>query len=45
MYEDVRFDSSLGGGAMMDLGCYCISALRNLADEEPVGGCLRNTSG
>jgi predicted dehydrogenase len=35
MYEDQRFDSDLGGGAMMDLGCYCISALRNLANEEP----------
>ena len=29
-------DSDLGGGAMMDLGCYCISALRNLSPEEPV---------
>ena len=35
MFEDQRFDSNLGGGAMMDLGCYCISALRNLSAEEP----------
>ena len=35
MFEDQRFNSDLGGGAMMDLGCYCISALRNLANEEP----------
>jgi predicted dehydrogenase len=30
----VRFNSELGGGAMMDLGCYAISALRNIAGEE-----------
>ena len=35
MYSDQRFSSELGGGAMMDLGCYCVSALRNLSAEEP----------
>ena len=35
MYDDQRFDSDLGGGATMDLGCYAISALRNLSAEEP----------
>jgi predicted dehydrogenase len=30
---DVRFDSELDGGALMDLGCYCISMQRVLAGE------------
>jgi predicted dehydrogenase len=30
---DVRLDPDLDGGALMDLGCYCISATRLLAGE------------
>lgn len=32
---NVRFDKSLGGGALMDVGCYCISLARLLCDAEP----------
>ncbi len=31
--DDVRWDVGLGGGALMDVGCYCVSALRLLAGE------------
>ncbi|MGF1449607.1 MAG: Gfo/Idh/MocA family protein [Opitutales bacterium] len=30
-----RYDKSLGGGALMDLGCYTVSGLRTFAGEEP----------
>lgn len=30
---DTRFDPDLDGGALMDVGCYCISAMRLLAGE------------
>jgi xylose dehydrogenase (NAD/NADP) len=30
---DVRFDAALDGGALMDVGCYCVSASRLLAGE------------
>ncbi len=33
---DVRLDPALGGGALLDLGCYCVSALRLVAGAEPV---------
>jgi predicted dehydrogenase len=32
---DVRADADLGGGAMWDAGCYCVSALRYALDDEP----------
>jgi D-xylose 1-dehydrogenase (NADP+, D-xylono-1,5-lactone-forming) len=36
---DARFDPELDGGAMMDVGCYCVSAIRFVADEpETVAG-------
>jgi D-xylose 1-dehydrogenase (NADP+, D-xylono-1,5-lactone-forming) len=31
--EDTRFDPGLDGGALMDLGCYCISGLRLVGGE------------
>jgi predicted dehydrogenase len=33
--EDIRFDFELGGGAVMDLGCYSIHQLRSLVGAEP----------
>jgi predicted dehydrogenase len=33
---NVRFDRLLGGGALMDIGCYCINFSRFLAAGEPV---------
>ena len=32
---DFRYDYALGGGATMDLGCYCIHAVRLAVGEEP----------
>jgi D-xylose 1-dehydrogenase (NADP+, D-xylono-1,5-lactone-forming) len=34
--DDIRWDSDLGGGALMDLGCYCVNVIRTMADQEPV---------
>lgn len=31
--DDIRLDASLGGGALLDVGVYCISAARLLAGE------------
>ncbi len=31
--DDVRLDPELDGGALMDVGCYCVSAMRLLAGE------------
>ena len=37
--DDVRLQAGLDGGGLMDVGCYCVSALRLLAGEpEPVAG-------
>jgi predicted dehydrogenase len=33
--HDIRFDLALGGGAVMDLGCYSIHQLRSLTGAEP----------
>lgn len=33
---NIRFDARLGGGALMDIGCYCISLSRLVASGEPV---------
>ncbi len=34
--DDIRMNPSLGGGALMDLGCYCINTARHLIGSEPV---------
>jgi len=34
--NDIRRDPALGGGAMMDVGCYCVNMSRLIADAEPV---------
>ncbi len=33
---NVRFDATLGGGALFDVGCYCVSVTRTIAQAEPV---------
>ena len=33
---DVRLDAALDGGALMDVGCYCVSGARLVAGSEPV---------
>ncbi|HYP75385.1 MAG TPA: Gfo/Idh/MocA family oxidoreductase [Polyangiaceae bacterium] len=33
---DIRTKPELGGGAMLDLGVYCVNAVRNLFQEEPL---------
>lgn len=34
--ENIRNKADIGGGALMDIGCYCISFPRFIFDEEPV---------
>lgn len=38
---DVRGVGSLGGGALGDVGCYCVSGLRLVFGSEPVGASAR----
>ncbi|KAF8967633.1 hypothetical protein BDZ97DRAFT_1802513 [Flammula alnicola] len=33
--DDIRFDYSLGGGAMMDMGCYAMNCVRYMSSSEP----------
>lgn len=33
--DDIRNQPEMGGGGLMDIGCYCISLSRYLFDEEP----------
>ncbi|NGP87975.1 Gfo/Idh/MocA family protein [Fodinibius halophilus] len=33
--EDIRNNPDMGGGGLMDIGCYCISLSRFLFDDEP----------
>lgn len=39
--EDVRGAGPLGGGALGDVGCYCVSGLRLVFGSEPVGASAR----
>jgi predicted dehydrogenase len=32
---NTRFDQSLGGGAIMDIGCYCVDLARQITGEDP----------
>ena len=34
--DNVRFSRSLAGGALMDVGCYCVNLSRHLAGAEPL---------
>ncbi|MCG6957724.1 MAG: gfo/Idh/MocA family oxidoreductase, partial [Gemmatimonadetes bacterium] len=33
---NIRMDPALGGGALMDVGCYCVNVSRTMAGGEPV---------
>jgi predicted dehydrogenase len=33
--DDIRLQKDLAGGALMDVGCYCVNLSRNLATAEP----------
>ena len=33
---NIRLQAELGGGALMDVGCYCVNVLRTCAGREPV---------
>ena len=33
---NIRLDPDLGGGSLMDVGCYCVNVTRTLAGAEPV---------
>jgi xylose dehydrogenase (NAD/NADP) len=34
--DNIRLDPALGGGALLDVGCYCVNASRMAANAEPV---------
>lgn len=34
--NNIRLDADLGGGAIMDVGCYCVNVARTLARKQPV---------
>jgi predicted dehydrogenase len=38
--DDIRLDPALGGGALMDVGCYCVSGSRLLAGEPVTASAL-----
>ena len=33
--EDIRYQPELGGGGLLDIGCYCINFIRAIANGEP----------
>ena len=36
--DNIRLQADLAGGALMDVGCYCINAMRYMIGEEPTRG-------
>ena len=34
--DNIRWDPDLGGGALMDVGCYCVNVSRTIAGTEPI---------
>lgn len=34
--DNIRWDPDLGGGALMDVGCYCVNVSRTIAGAEPI---------
>jgi predicted dehydrogenase len=37
IHGNIRFDPALAGGALMDVGCYCLNFARLFAGAEPIG--------
>ncbi|HZW04951.1 MAG TPA: Gfo/Idh/MocA family oxidoreductase [Anaerolineaceae bacterium] len=37
--ENIRYNRELGGGALMDVGCYCVNWFRTAAGRQPVEVC------
>ena len=35
-WDDIRYNPKLGGGSLMDVGCYCVSICRTITGSEPV---------
>jgi len=35
--DNIRLDPDLGGGALRDVGCYCVNVSRTIAGREPTG--------
>jgi D-xylose 1-dehydrogenase (NADP+, D-xylono-1,5-lactone-forming) len=35
-FNNIRLSKELGGGSLMDVGCYCVNVIRTLAEAEPV---------
>ena len=35
-WDDIRYNPRLGGGSLMDVGCYCVNICRTLVGAEPV---------
>jgi predicted dehydrogenase len=33
--DDIRLKADMAGGALMDVGCYCVNVIRHLTGEEP----------
>jgi predicted dehydrogenase len=33
---NIRFQAELGGGSLMDVGCYCVNITRTIAGQEPI---------
>src|SRR2546421_9619621 len=40
---NIRFSRELAGGAMMDVGCYCLNFARMIAQSEPISVCAVGT--
>jgi predicted dehydrogenase len=34
--NDIRYQPEMGGGALLDVGCYCVNIIRLMAGHEPV---------
>jgi predicted dehydrogenase len=34
--DNIRLDAALGGGSLMDVGCYCVNVSRTMAGAEPI---------
>lgn len=43
--DNIRLDAALGGGALMDVGCYCVNVSRTLAGREPLRAQATGTFG